>query len=180
MFEPWPLPDSDDDDRDGIERPVDKSYISRDGHARLLAELDNLRRVVRPRIVDEVSTAAAMGDRSENAEYIYGKKKLREIDRRTRFIEKRLERFEVTDADAPRGDRIFFGAWVTVESEHGERQVRIMGEDEVDLAKGYISYRSPLGRALLKREVGDTIVIATPNGELSYDVTNVQYGASPP
>lgn len=159
---------------------MDKSYISREGHARLLAELDTLRRITRPRIVDEVSAAAAMGDRSENAEYIYGKKKLREIDRRTRFIEKRLERFEVTDADAPRGERVFFGAWVTVESEHGERLLRIMGEDEVDLAKGYISYRSPLGRALLKREVGDTVVVLTPNGELAYDVTNVQYGASPP
>jgi transcription elongation factor GreB len=121
-----------------------------------------------------------MGDRSENAEYIYGKKKLREIDRRTRFIEKRLEKFEVTDADAPRGDRVFFGAWVTVESEHGERVLRIMGEDEVDLAKGYISYRSPLGRALLKREAGDTVVIATPRGDLAYEVTNVQYGGTPP
>jgi transcription elongation factor GreB len=170
---------------DGIERVVDKAYISREGHARLLAELDTLRRVTRPKIVDEVSTAAAMGDRSENAEYIYGKKKLREIDRRTRWIEKRLERLEVTDAEAPRGDRIFFGAWVTVESDNEDgarisRVLRVMGEDEVDLALGYISYRSPLGRALLKREMGDTVVVLTPRGEMEYDVTDVQYGASPP
>lgn len=159
---------------------MDKAYISREGHARLLAELDTLRRITRPRIVEEVSTAAAMGDRSENAEYIYGKKKLREIDRRTRWLEKRLERMEVTDADAPRGTRVFFGAWVTVETAGKSRMVRIMGEDEVDLERGYISYRSPLGRALLKREAGDAVVVPTPRGDLTYEVADVQYGAAPP
>lgn len=155
-------------------------YISRQGHARLLAELTRLRSVDRPAIVDEVAAAAAQGDRSENAEYIYGKKKLREIDRRMGFLERRLQALTPVDADAPRdADRCFFGAWVTLEDEDGNvRTVRVVGVDEIDLDRGFISYRSPLGHALLNKSVGDAVKIITPRGEREYLVTKVQYGSS--
>jgi len=157
---------------------VPKDYISRQGHARLLAELAHLRSVERPKIVDEVSTAAAQGDRSENAEYIYGKKKLREIDRRMRFLQKRLDAVESVDADAPRPpDRCFFGAWVFLENDAGKTlTLRILGVDEVDTDLGHISYQSPVGRALLGKYVGDTVVVRSPGGDKEYTLTDVQYG----
>jgi transcription elongation factor GreB len=153
-------------------------YISKEGQARLLAELSHLRSVERPKIVDEVSAAAAQGDRSENAEYIYGKKRLREIDRRTRWLEKRLESLTVVDADQPRkGEKCFFGAYVTVEDEDGnERSYRILGADEVDADHGIISYKSPLGRALLGKSVGDAVVVQSPSGVRELTLTSVQYG----
>jgi transcription elongation factor GreB len=156
---------------------LEKDYISREGWDRLAGELERLRRVERPKIVDEVSTAAAQGDRSENAEYIYGKKRLREIDRRTRWLEKRLGSLQVFEVERPPGEgRCYFGAWVTVEDEDGvERRVRILGVDEADLDRGHISYRSPLGRALLGKREGDTIVVRTPSGEREVSVTSVQY-----
>jgi transcription elongation factor GreB len=157
-----------------------KGYISREGHARLVEELSRLRSVERPKIVEEVSAAAAQGDRSENAEYIYGKKKLREIDRRTRFLEKRLDSLQVMDADQPREKgRCYFGAWVTVEDEEGrERVYRILGVDEVDMDRGVISYVSPLGRALLGKREGDDVIVKSPSGDREWSVTRVQYGAS--
>jgi transcription elongation factor GreB len=157
---------------------VEKGYISREGHARLLAELQHLRSVARPRMVDEVAAAAAQGDRSENAEYIYGKKRLREIDRRTRWLEKRLDALEVVDADAPRATgKVHFGAWVTVADEEGEeRTFRVLGQDEVDLDRGAISYISPLGRGLLGKCEGDTITVKSPSGDREFTVLRVQYG----
>ena len=156
---------------------MDKDYISREGWDRLVSELERLRHEERPRVVTEVSDAAAQGDRSENAEYIYGKKRLREIDRRTRWLEKRLGGLLVLDDPKGRGDgRCFFGAWVTVEDEAGTaRTYRVLGVDEVDLDRGHISYRSPLGRALLGKREGDDIVVRTPGGEREVTVTSVQY-----
>lgn len=158
-----------------------KAYISLAGHRRLAAELTRLRTVERPKVVDEVSTAAAMGDRSENAEYIYGKKRLREIDRRTRWLEKRLESIEAVDVDRPRAEgRCFFGAWVRVEDEDGKAATyRIMGEDEIDAALGYISYRSPLGRALLGKRAGEVCEVQTPAGPREVEVVGVSYGERP-
>lgn len=158
---------------------MQKEYISRQGHARILAELTRLRFVERPRIVEEVAAAAAQGDRSENAEYIYGKKKLREIDRRTRFLEKRLELLTPVDVDAPRAsERCFFGAWVTLEDEDGALlTLRILGPDETDADQGHISYLAPMGRALLGKSLGDSFVVRSPGGERSYMVADVQYGA---
>ena len=155
---------------------MDNDYISREGWDRLVAELERLRHVERPRVVTEVSDAAAQGDRSENAEYIYGKKRLREIDRRTRWLEKRLGALAVFE-HVPRADgRCYFGAWVTIEDEDGvERTYRVLGVDEVDLDRGQISYRSPLGRALLGKREGDGIVVRTPSGERELTVTSVQY-----
>jgi transcription elongation factor GreB len=160
---------------------VESGYISRQGHARLLAELTHLRTVARPRIVDEVAAAAAQGDRSENAEYIYGKKKLREIDRRSRFLEKRFEVLTVVDVDAPRAsDRCFFGAWVSLEDEDGRLvRYRLLGEDEIDLATGVISYKAPFGRAILGKSVGDTVLVRSPGGEKEYTILSVEYGAAP-
>src|SRR5690606_24848291 len=119
-------------------------------------ELVLLRTKQRPKIVQDVADAAAQGDRSENAEYIYGKKKLREIDRRIHYLTKRLESVHVVDrSDRPEQDRVFFGAFVEVEDEDGKRSTyRIVGEDEIDTSRGRISYKSPLARALLKRRTG--------------------------
>ena len=153
-----------------------KHYITPEGAKKLRAELEQLWTVERPRVTQEVADAAAQGDRSENAEYIYGKKKLREIDRRIHFLTKRLEAAQVVE---PRGDgetRVFFGAIVEVEGEDGKRATyRIVGEDEIDLARGHVSWKSPLGRALLKKEDGDTVVVQRPNGPVELTVVAVRY-----
>jgi transcription elongation factor GreB len=142
-------------------------------------ELVELRVKQRPKIVQDVADAAAQGDRSENAEYIYGKKKLREIDRRIEYLTKRLETATVVGPDDREGsanDRVFFGAVVSVEDEDGKATTyQIVGADEIDLAKGRISYRSPLGRALLKRQVGETIVFARPSGEAELTILSIAY-----
>jgi transcription elongation factor GreB len=152
------------------------NYITREGAKRLQEELADLRSRQRPRIVQEVADAAAQGDRSENAEYIYGKRKLREIDRRMHWLTKRLESATVV---APRTDGVevvFFGAWVEVEDEDGARSTyRIVGEDEIDLAKGHISWRSPLGRALLKKRAGDAVAFRRPSGEVELTLVSVRY-----
>jgi transcription elongation factor GreB len=152
------------------------NYITREGAKRLQEELHRLRVEERPRIVREVADAAAQGDRSENAEYIYGKKKLREIDRRIHWLIKRLEKASVIEPRTDRTTRIFFGAIVEVEDEYGVRATyRIVGEDEIDLDKGNISWRSPLARALLKKEEGDTIVFRRPSGEVELSILSVKY-----
>ena len=161
-------------DRPAGEKPP--VYITREGAKRLQDELARLKSVDRPKVVQDVADAAAQGDRSENAEYIYGKRKLREIDRRIRFLTKRLESVEVV---APRADetRIFFGAIVDVEDEDGKQATyRIVGEDEIDLRRGHVSWRSPIGRALLKREEGDTVVLRRPSGEVELTVVAIRYG----
>jgi transcription elongation factor GreB len=151
------------------------NYITRDGAKKLQDEVARLRKE-RPKIVQDVSDAAAQGDRSENAEYIYGKRKLREIDRRIHFLTKRLESAEVVAARTSGESRIFFGATVEIEDEDGKRtSYRIVGEDEIDLTRGHVSWRSPLGRALLKREEGDVVMLKRPSGDVELTIMAVRY-----
>jgi transcription elongation factor GreB len=153
-------------------------YITREGAKRLQGELSGLLWQERPRIVSEVADAAAQGDRSENAEYIYGKKKLREIDRRIHWLTKRLESATVVEPRSDGPEVVFFGAWVEVEDEDGARTTyRIVGEDEIDLAQKHISWRSPLGRILLKKRAGDTVLLQKPNGEVELTLLSVRYTA---
>lgn len=154
-------------------------YMTPEGAKRLQEELAELRSTQRPKVVQDVADAAAQGDRSENAEYIYGKKKLREIDRRIHFLTKRLESATVVDAKTrPEGerDRVFFGATVEVEDEDGNAATyTIVGQDEIDLAKGRISYKSPLARTLFKRKEGDTVVFRKPSGEVELTILAIRY-----
>ena len=160
------------------------NYITPEGARRLSEELSRLRTVERPKTVQEVADAAAQGDRSENAEYIYGKKRLREIDRRMRHLTKRLEVAMVVDPKAQTSDRIFFGATVEVEDDAGKRAIyRIVGEDEIDASTSprveggclSISWRSPVGRSLLGKREGDTIVVRRPAGEAELEIVAFRY-----
>jgi transcription elongation factor GreB len=155
-------------------------YITPEGAKRLRAELDHLWTVERPRVTQEVADAAAQGDRSENAEYIYGKRRLREIDRRVRFLSKRLDEITVVSEPPSDPDRVFFGAYVTVEDEDGaEKTYRIVGADESDLEQGFISIDSPVARALLGRRRGDEVTARVPRGEVTYTIVAVSYGRPP-
>jgi len=156
-----------------------KNYITPAGFARLRAELRQLMDEERPKVVQVVSWAASNGDRSENGDYIYGKKRLREIDRRIRFLSKRLEKSEVIDpAKRPATTRVFFGATVTyANSADVERTVTIVGMDEVDPARGHVSWISPIARALLRAEQGDTVRLHTPAGVEEIEIVKVRYGA---
>ncbi len=132
--------------------------------------------VERPKVVREVAEAAAQGDRSENAEYIYGKKRLREIDRRVRFLTKRLESAEVVRPEDLGGDVVRFGAEVVVADEQGQKKTyRLVGPDESDPASGKLSYQSPLGQALLKRRVGDVVIVRRPAGEIEMEIVSLSY-----
>jgi len=143
---------------------------------RLRAELDYLWRVERPRVTQAVSEAAALGDRSENAEYIYGKKRLREIDRRVRYLQKRIPDLKVVDRAPDDVTRIYFGAWVRLEGDDGiAHTYRIVGPDEFDPQQGWISVDAPLARALLKKTAGDEVAVTLPKGETRYYVVAVQY-----
>lgn len=155
-----------------------KNYITPEGYARLKAEFDQLFRMERPRVVADVAWAASNGDRSENADYIYGKRRLRQIDSRLRFLMKRMDVAEVVDPAQQQGlDKVFFGAWVTLYSvtHDTEHTYRIVGQDELDPGKGYISWISPLARALMKRTEGDTVRLETPGGEEEYEILAVAY-----
>ncbi|MEZ4302095.1 MAG: transcription elongation factor GreB [Polyangiaceae bacterium] len=152
-----------------------QNYMTPEGARKLSEELARLRSQ-RPKVVQEVADAAAQGDRSENAEYIYGKKKLREIDRRMHFLTHRLKDAVVVDPKEQRGDKVFFGATVEVEDEDEHvARYRIVGEDEIDSARGDISFKSPVGRALLGKTLGDTIVVRRPSGEVELTITSVRY-----
>ncbi len=156
------------------------NYITPEGAKRLRDELDYLWKVERPRVTQAVSDAAAEGDRSENAEYIYGKKRLREIDRRVRFLVKRLDALTVVDSQPERQGKIFFGAWVRLETEDGDEVVyRIVGPDEFDVARGFISMDSPVGRALLGKQDGDEVVVRRPAGAATFTVLDVSYRPFP-
>ncbi len=145
--------------------------ITRAGAERLQAEVTRLRRGERPRIVEEVSAAAAQGDRSENAEYIYGKKKLREIDRRLGFLLDRLERAQVVDPAEPVDGKVAFGHWVTIEDEDGKRSTyRLVGEDELNLDAGEISWKSPLGRAVIGKKIGAIATVQKPAGPVDVEI----------
>jgi len=162
--------------RNRLPQPKGSAYITPEGASRLREELDYLWRVKRPQVTQAVSEAAAQGDRSENAEYIYGKKQLREIDRRIHFLQKRLDALVIVDRAPTDTARIYFGAWVRLETDRGETvEYRIVGPDEFDLEKGLISIDSPLARALLKKTTDDEVTLALPRGRTLYTVLEVRY-----
>ena len=152
-------------------------HITPEGEARLRGELDKLWTVDRPVVTREVKAAAAQGDRSENAEYIYGKKRLREIDRRIRYLQKRLDQLVVVREPVARDGRALFGAWVTVEDEEGgETRYRLVGPDESEAEAGLISIDSPIGRALLGKRADDEVTVQRPKGRITYTILSVGYG----
>ena len=157
-----------------------KNYITARGHSQLQEELRTLLRVERPKLVDVVSWASGNGDRSENGDYIYGKRRLREIDRRVRFLSKRLEIAQVVDpAQQINLDQVFFGATVTYAHERGtERTITIVGIDEANLDRGQVSWISPIARALMKAHEGDILELRTPAGIAHIEVLDIRYGSS--
>ena len=175
--------ESDSDDEEDLALPAipagSRNYITGAGYQRMRAELFSLIDEERPKVVEVVHWAASNGDRSENGDYLYGKKRLREIDRRIRFLTKRLELAEVTDPSLHHGsDQVFFGATVSYEDERGEqRTVTILGIDEADSAQGQVSWVSPVARALLKARVGDVVKLITPSGPKDIEVLSVSYPA---
>ena len=141
-------------------------YITPKGYASLFAEYEQLLKVERPKITAEVAYAASLGDRSENAEYIYGKKRLREIDRRLHYLQGRIESLEVVDPSGILTDRVRFGAYVELEDDDGQTEtLQIVGRDEIDVEAGRVSYLSPIGRALIGRAADDEVVVKTPGGK---------------
>ncbi|MFG6466316.1 transcription elongation factor GreB [Roseateles sp. BYS87W] len=174
---------AEDDDGDGVSLPAlpagSRNYMTPQGHARLRAEFMQLIDVERPKMVETVSWAAKNGDRSENGDYLYGKKRLREIDRRLRFLTKRLDIAEVVDPSVHHGrEQVFFGATVTYANARGEeRTVTIKGIDESDSLAGEVSWISPIARTLLKARVGDELNLVTPVGVEKIEVVDVQYPA---
>lgn len=174
--------DTDDDDAIGALPALpagSKNYMTPQGYARLRDELLELMDVERPKVVEAVHWAAKNGDRSENGDYLYGKKRLREIDRRVRFLTKRLEIAEITDPSVHHGnDQVFFGATVRYADEAGdERSVTILGIDEAQSAQGEVSWISPIARALLKSREGDVVKLLTPGGVQDVEVMSVRYPA---
>ena len=156
--------------------PGRKVHITPEGANKLKAELEQLWRVERPRVTREVTAAAALGDRSENAEYIYGKKRLREIDRRIEFLRKRFDVLEVVQPGLVARDKVYFGAWVTLEDEAGtELCYRLVGPDESDVENGLISVESPLGRTLIGKVAGDELVVDRPAGRAHYTLLEIRY-----
>jgi len=174
-------PDASDDDDDELALPSlpqgTKNYLTPQGYARLRSELIGLLDDERPKVVEVVSWAAKNGDRSENGDYLYGKKRLREIDRRIRFLTKRLDVAEVVDPSAHHGhDQVFFGATVTYTNDRGdERTITIKGIDEADSSKGEVSWIAPVARALLKARIGDEVALQTPGGVERIEVLEVRY-----
>jgi transcription elongation factor GreB len=158
--------------------PKPPRYITPEGWRRIAAEHEQIWSVLRPRIVAEVEAAAALGDRSENAEYIYGKKKLRELDRRLRFLSERLDELTVLEPKPHPSGRAYFGAWVRIEDEGGaERAYRLVGPDEADAPQGHISVEAPLGRALLGKAPGDVVRVERPAGDIELTVVDVRWDA---
>lgn len=156
--------------------PPKSNYLTAEGETRLRQELDFLWRDERPKVTQQVSEAAALGDRSENAEYIYGKKRLREIDRRVRYLRNRLKEATVVKALPTDTGKIYFGAWIELEDSRGDLKLyRIVGPDEVGDKPGYLSMDAPLGRALLGKQLDDEINIETPTGRTRYYVTAIRY-----
>ena len=152
-----------------------KNYITPAGFARLQNEKKHLLEAERPEVVRTVAWAASLGDRSENADYIYGKRRLREIDRRVRFLIKRLEAAQIVQSSGRDTDQVFFGAQVRVRGASAERTFTIVGIDETDAAKGYVSWISPIARALIKAREGDTVVLRTPAGNETLEILEVRY-----
>jgi transcription elongation factor GreB len=156
--------------------PESTKYITPEGAAALRRELDVLWRVKRPAVTKAVAEAAAQGDRSENAEYIYGKKQLAEIDRRVRYLRKRLTGIRVVDQPPGNTDKAYFGAWFALRGADGEeREYRLVGPDEFDFAPEYVSIDSPLGRSVLGQAIGATVAVRTPHGRRRYELVRVRY-----
>lgn len=157
-------------------RPKSSGYITPEGHRRLSDELAHLWKIKRPQVTQAVAEAAAMGDRSENAEYIYGKKQLRQIDSRIRFLSKRLGELVVVDRTPSDTSTVFFGAWVELEGETGTCcTYRIVGPDESDFSKGFISIDSPMAKALLRKTEGDDVTVNRPSGAATFVILSVRY-----
>jgi len=153
-----------------------KFYITPDGAKKLRDELNELWRVTRPEVTKQVSEAAALGDRSENADYIYGKKRLREIDKRIRYLTKRLDNLEIVDRLPDDQDKVYFGAWVRLENEDGEiSELRIVGSDEFDPKLGWISLESPMARSLLGKNKETSIFVNLPDGQTEFYILDVSY-----
>ena len=156
--------------------PPGSKYITPEGAATLKEELDYLWRTKRPEVTRAVAEAAAQGDRSENAEYIYGKKQLGEIDRRVRHLRKRLEGIYISDQIPDDTTKIFFGAWFQLENEEGRRQTfRLVGPDEFDQSEEYISMDSPLGKAVIGKSLHEDVFVAAPDGETRYSIIEINY-----
>lgn len=166
-----------DDEAEGSRVPRgSKNYITSKGLDRLKTELHELLTVERPKLVETVAWAASNGDRSENADYIYGKKRLREIDKRVRFLQRRLDTAEVVDPTRQKGKKVLFGATVTVMGEdETEKTYRIVGIDETDAKSGKVSWISPIGQALLQANEGDVVTLKTPRGDEDLEIVRVQY-----
>ncbi|MEQ1488142.1 MAG: transcription elongation factor GreB [Methylotenera sp.] len=156
----------------------EKNYITPEGHAAIEAEFTELLKVERPALVKVVSWAAGNGDRSENGDYIYGKRRLRQIDSRLRFLMQRMDAAVIVDPAAQQGlEKVFFGAWVTLFSlkNNTEHSYRIVGKDELEPSKGYISWVSPLAKSMLGKQIGDVVKVSTPAGDEEYEIIDVQY-----
>lgn len=172
------LAESDDqDDNDTDEVAVrGHYYITPEGRKKLEDELNFLWKVERPRVTHEVESAAALGDRSENAEYIYGKRRLREIDRRLRFLARRLKNLVAVSNTPDQEGRVYFGAWVTLQDDDGKLVTyRLVGADEIDLSKRWISIDSPVGRSLLGKALGDIVTVDRPRGEVEFEIMAIRY-----
>ena len=157
------------------------AYITPEGEKALKDELHFLWKIERPQVTQQVSEAAALGDRSENAEYIYGKKRLREIDSRVRFLRKRLEKLMIVDHLPTDTRKVYFGAWVELYKEDGESvKYRLVGPDEIDPAKNHISIDSVLGKALLGKKLDDELLVESPSGIHQYDIINISYSNQEP
>jgi transcription elongation factor GreB len=170
------LPEEDEDEGASKGARGSKNYITTRGLERLKSELHELLTVERPKVVEVVAWAASNGDRSENADYTYGKKRLREIDRRLRFLQKRIDAAEVVDPVRQCGDKVLFGATVTVlDEEEQQRVYRIVGIDETDAKTGKVSWISPIGQALLQARAGECVTLKTPKGEEELEILRVEY-----
>ncbi len=164
-----------------INKTARSSYITPDGQKRLHEELSYLWKTKRPQVTQAVAEAAAMGDRSENAEYIYGKKQLRQIDARIRFLGKRLNELIVVDRLPDYTSKVFFGAWVEIEDADGNEYLyRIVGPDEFDPDRNFISVDSPMAKSLLRKEEGDEVVVSRPNGPITFVVKSIHYSLNRP
>lgn len=155
---------------------VKNNYISPKGHQKLIDELDQLVKIERPEVTKLVQWAASNGDRSENADYLYGKRRLREIDRRIRFLSQRLDAAVLVDPTKITSQKVQFGATVELTDEDGnKKKFTIVGVDEVDTAKGRISWQSPIGRTLIGKACGEEVLVKTPSGEITYEVVTIEY-----
>ncbi len=167
--------ESDDSERSSLPTGT-KNYMTPDGARKLRAEIHQLLSVERPKVVETVAWAASNGDRSENADYIYGKRRLREIDKRLRFLQRRMDAAQIVDPALQKADRVLFGATVTVlDEDQRQRTYQIVGIDETNASQGRISWNSPVGKALLQAKVDDVVTLKTPKGDEELEIVKIEY-----